>query len=73
MSTVLLRHFSFLATSLECFQDIQSGFGVNEILHLLIALLNFSLEKGGHIIIYIDRISSKMSRFIKQFCAELNF
>ena len=50
---------------------MQSGLEMNELLHLMMVLLNSSLEKGIHTKGDFDGISSKMLGFIQQFCAEL--
>ena len=42
---MLSKHFSFLMTSLRCFHEIQSGLGVDKLLHLLMAIINSFLEK----------------------------
>ena len=42
--TILRRHLSSLITALRCFHEIQSGPGVDELLHLVMALLNSSLK-----------------------------
>lgn len=72
LEIMLLRYFSFLITALRCFQNIQSGPRMDELLHLLMTLLNSSLEKKDYVMIGFEGISSKMFRFIWQFYAELN-
>jgi len=62
--TMLLRHFSFLITTLRHFHDIQSGLYIDKSLHLIITLLNSLLENGIQIDVSFDGISSKISEFI---------
>jgi len=64
MLMMLLRHFSFLMTTLRCFHDIQSGLDIDKSLHLIITLLNSLLENGVQINVGFDGISSKISEFI---------
>ena len=45
---------------------------VEELLHLMIELLNSSLENGVHFVTDLFGIFSNKSRLIGQFCAELN-
>ena len=46
----LLRYKLLLTITFRCFQDNLSSLGVNELLHLMIELLNFSLENSVHFI-----------------------
>jgi len=62
--TILLRHFSFLMTTLRYFHDIQSGLDIDKSLHLIIALLNSPLENSIQIDVSFDGISSNISGFI---------
>ena len=64
MLTILIRYFSSLAIVLRYFQEIQSGPEVDESLHLMMTLLNSSLEKGIHTKGDFNGISSKMLGFI---------
>jgi len=43
------KHLSSLMISLRCFHEILSGQEVDELLHLLMAVMNSSLEKEFHI------------------------
>jgi len=63
---------SHLCTALRCFYKIQSGLGVNKLLHLLIVFLNPSLEKDSQVEVCFDRISSKTLGFICWSWAKLN-
>jgi len=67
---ILLRYLSFLINALRCFQEIQFGPGVDKLLHLIMVLLNSSLEKDNQTDIGFNRISSRILRFIHQFCLE---
>jgi len=58
--TMLQRHFSFLITVFRCFYEILSSLGINELLHFLIAFLNFSWEKRGQDLVGFDRTSLRM-------------
>ena len=42
------KHLLFLIISLRCFHEILSDPRVNELLHLLMAIVNSSLEKEFH-------------------------
>jgi len=64
MLTILIRHFSSLTTALKCFQEMQSGPGVDKSLHLMIVLLDSSLEKGIYTKGDFNGISSKILGFI---------
>jgi len=57
---MLLRYIVSLITALKCFHEILSGPGIDELLHLSIALLNSSFEKSGHSNIGFKEISSRM-------------
>ena len=59
-------------TTFKCFHDIWSGSRANKLLHLLIALLNSSLEKGSQSMVGFIGNSFKKLWFIGQFWAELN-
>jgi len=68
---MLLRYLLSLTTALRYSQKMWSGPEVDKLLHLLIADLNSSLEKGGYVMIGFDGSLSKKSRLICQFCFEL--
>ena len=73
MLIMLLRHLSSLTTALRCFQKMWSGLGIDKLLHLLIVILNSSLEKKDYVMIGFNKSLSKKSRLICQFYTELNF
>ena len=58
MFMILTRHAKFLVITLRCLQDNLSGLEVKSLLYLLIDVKNFSLEKGGHLVAILSRISS---------------
>ena len=68
----LLKHFLFFMTAFRCFYKMWSSLEVDKLLHLSIALLNFSWEKGMQIIVVFEEISFKMPELIQQSWAELN-
>jgi len=72
MLTKLFKHISSLMITLKCFQDTLSGPGINKLLHLVIMLLNFSVEKEAHAIVGRVRISFNILELICQLCTELN-
>ena len=47
--TMFSKYLSSLMISLRCFHEILSSPGADKLLHLLIAIMNSSLEKGFHI------------------------
>jgi len=49
---------------MKCFQEIQSGPGGDESLHLIIALLISSLKKDGNFEVGFNGSSSRMLRLI---------
>jgi len=61
MSISLLMYSLFLMIFLRCLQDNLSGSGVEELLHLLIALMISAFEKGGHLVTSLSEILSKRS------------
>ena len=67
----LLRYKKSLTITLRYLQDNLLGLGVNKLLHLIMELLNSSLEKEIHFVISLFEISSNNSGFIWQFCVEL--
>lgn len=69
---IFWRHSSFWMIILMCLQDNLFGLEVNILLHLKIALLNFSFEKGFQLIVDTLRISFSKSMFIWWFWAKLN-
>ena len=64
MLIILTRYLSSLMTALRYFQEMWSSSEVNKLLYLIIALLNFSLEKDDYTKSDFDRISSKILGFI---------
>ena len=48
MLTILNRHLSSSTTILRCLQEIQSGPGLDELLHFVITFLNSSFKKVSH-------------------------
>ena len=54
------KYLLFLMISLKCFYKILSGLEADKLLHLLMDVINFSLEKGFHI-----KYSLKESSFNK--------
>ena len=44
---IFSKHLMSLITALRCFYKTLSELGVNKLLHLLIALINFSFDKKG--------------------------
>ena len=59
MSISLLKHSLFLTIFLRCLQDNLSGPGVEELLHLLMALISSAFEKEAQLITSLSSISSK--------------
>ena len=62
---ILVRHLSFLMTILRYFYEIKSSVEVDKFLYLVMALLNFSLEKGGYLHICFNKIFSKRLGLIR--------
>ena len=56
---------------LRCFQDILSEPEVDVLLHLVIALINFSLENGIHLVECLFDILFKTSKLICQLLWQL--
>jgi len=51
---ILIKFFKYILSlmiTLRCFQDILSRLGIDKLLYLVIALLNFSLENRAYIIV----------------------
>ena len=48
MLTMFSKHLLSLSTSLRCFYEILSGSKVDKLLHLLMAIIDFSLKKRFH-------------------------
>ena len=71
MLTNLFKHISSLMITLRCFQDTLSEPDIDELLHLVIVLLNSSVEKEAHIIVGLVGISFNMSELTCQLCAKL--
>jgi len=61
MSTILIKHVLSLIIILRCFHKILFGPGVDELLHLVIAFLNFSVEKESQSIVVLVGLLFKMS------------
>ena len=68
----LRRYLLFSIMTFRCFYEIWSISGENKLLYLLIAFLNFSLEKGSYSMIDLDKVSSNRLGFIWWFCTKLN-
>jgi len=67
-----LKHELLLMINLRCLQDNLLELGVKELLHLMIELLNSSLENGIYFVTDLFGISSNKSKLIWQFCTKLN-
>ena len=64
MLIIKFKHISSLIICLRNFHKILLGLGADELLHLLIASLNSSFEKGFHLETSFKEISSKISILI---------
>ena len=47
ISIIFFKHLMSLITALRCFYKTLSELEVNKLLHLLMALINFSFDKEG--------------------------
>ena len=57
---ILIKHVLFLTIALKCFYDILSRLEVDKLLHLIIAFMNFLVEKEGYFIAVLVRILFKI-------------
>jgi len=69
---IFFKHIKSLTTTLKYFHETLSRSGVDEILHLLMALMNFLFEKRDHVNDSFNKILFKMFILIWQFWATLN-
>jgi len=56
MLTKFFKHVLSLTITLRCFQNTLSRLGIDKLLHLIIAFLDSSLEKGTYAIIGLVEI-----------------
>ena len=61
MLTILFKHILSLTIDLRCFYDTLFRLGIDKLLHLVIMILNSSIEKSIHSNTSLDEISFKMS------------
>jgi len=64
MLIIEVKQSLLLIICFRIFHEILSSSGADELLHLLMAFLNFSFEKGFHMEIGFEEISSNISMFI---------
>ena len=70
MLIILERQLSCLRMVLRCCHVSLSGPGADELLHLIIACLNSSIENSSHVVVVLNPISLRTSvlRWVPQGC-----
>jgi len=70
--TIFSKYLSYLIISLRCLHKILSSLEAVKLLHLLIAIMNSSLEKGFHIEYDLEGSFSNKEAFTYRLWVELN-